>query len=58
MFAAINFIKLIIMKNLLNLGTPLTKEAQKSILGGNPELVCLVEFCWINGQPALCEVCE
>jgi len=29
------------MKNLLNLGKPLTKEAQKSILGGTyPATVC------------------
>lgn len=32
---------LYIMKNLLNLGKPLTKEAQKSILGGTyPATVC------------------
>ena len=49
------------MKNLLKLGTPLTKEAQKTVTGGRPayyEPNCETtgEICYLSGQPYLC--CE
>lgn len=39
------------MKNLLKLGTPLTKEAQKTVLGGYPkQIIDPCAPCWIyNG---------
>tara|TARA_R100000278_G_scaffold122044_1_gene107297 strand:+ start:277 stop:441 length:165 start_codon:yes stop_codon:yes gene_type:complete len=54
------------MKNVLNLGTPLTKEAQKSVMGGTyqPPVDCVPtgEIGWtapgegLGGQPYL--ICE